>query len=62
MPTTMPPKKSLEPSEGDIVATKAAVTLANLQRRVASWLPPKTTENTQEDDEEDENNFEVGYE
>ena len=55
-----------EPSEGDLVAARAAVHLASLQRKVASWLPPKTEEQMarekERDDDSDEEEFEVGYE
>jgi hypothetical protein len=34
------PKKSKEPSEGDIVSNRASLALARHQRLVASWLGP----------------------
>ena len=58
-------KKPQEPSEGDLVAARAAVKFAELQRKVASWLPPRTEEERAREaaqEDEDEEEFEVGYE
>lgn len=43
-----------QPSEADIIFNRASVALAKSQRLVASWLPPKTTEelaNTKSEEE-----------
>jgi hypothetical protein len=60
----MPPKSS-EPSEADVIFTRASVALAKSQRLIASWLPAKTDEeiareNSNADDDEDR--FETGTE
>jgi hypothetical protein len=39
----MPPKTK-EPTEADIVFNRANVALAKSQRLIASWLPPRTSE------------------
>ncbi|KIW08127.1 uncharacterized protein PV09_01061 [Verruconis gallopava] len=65
-----PPKKSSEPSEADVVFTRASVALAKSQRLIASWLPPKTQEELaresghgdDDDDDDDEGDLRAGNE
>jgi hypothetical protein len=60
----MPPKSS-EPSEADVIFTRASVALAKSQRLIASWLPAKTEEEIARDNSsagDDEDPFETGTE
>lgn len=62
----MPPKKSAEPSEAEIIFARASVALAKNQRLIASWLPPKSEEETARESsngtegEDDDDRLETG--